>query len=79
MASEADGPSRQQLQDAAVGVLQEWFEGWLTIDLPEDEQVQYRVVPTHLTNTGMRFELEGGMGVPNPEGEYEVIVKVKRR
>lgn len=73
------GPSRVALQDAVVGVVQEWFEGWITTDDVEVGQIQYRVVPLELTDKGMRFILEGPIGIPNPEGEYEVVVKVKRR
>ena len=70
-------PSRKELESWAVGTLQEWFRGWTDSQVGTD-MMQFKLVPTEYTDTGMRFKLEGGLGVPNPEGEYEVFVKVKR-
>lgn len=73
-----DGPSRKLLQSWAVGTLQEWFEGWTDASLGTGF-MQWKIVPIEYTDTGMKFTLIGGPGTPDPEGEYEVVVKVKRR
>lgn len=73
----AEGPSRKQLLDWAVGTLQEWFEGWTDASLGTGF-MQWKIEPTEYTDKGMKFKLAGGPGTPDPEGEYEVIIKLKR-
>lgn len=68
---------RRTLLSWAVGTLQEWFEGWTDASLDTDF-MQYKIVHEEYTKRGLIFRLEGGYGAPDPDGVYEVIVKVRR-
>jgi hypothetical protein len=71
------GPSHKELHEWAVGTLQEWFEGW-TDKTVGTEFMQWKIVQEEYTDNGLIFSLMGGMGTPNPEGRYEVKIKLKR-
>ena len=71
------GVKRKTLHSWAVGTLQEWLEGWTDASL-DTGFMQYKICHDEYTKRGLIFHLEGGPGVPDPEGVYEVIVKVKR-
>ena len=74
---EEAGVKRKTLHSWAVGTLQEWFEGWTDASL-DTGFMQYKIIHGEYTKRGLIFRLQGGPGVPDPEGLYEVTVKVKK-
>jgi hypothetical protein len=68
---------RKTLMNWAVGTLQEWFEGWTDASL-DTGFMQYKIVHEEYTKRGLIFRLQGGPGEPDPEGVYEITVKVRK-
>lgn len=71
------GISKEQLQDWAIGTLQEWFQGY-TDSSVDTGFMQYKIVAVKDTPKGFVFAVREGPFFA-PDGElYEVKVKVKR-
>jgi len=60
----------------AAAVLQEWFEGYMT--LSEDDPRQYRVVQVASEDVRLTIRVEGSQNLDVREDEFEIEVRVRK-
>ena len=60
----------------AAAVLQEWFEGYMT--LSEDDPRQYKVVQVASEDVRLTVRVEGSQNLDVVEDHFEIEVRVRR-